>query len=39
MCINRRRTTTTEGAHASLVRILSFFLLVKSIEEEIDVAF
>ena len=33
------RTTTTKGAHASLVRILSFFslsLLVKSFEEEIQ---
>ena len=38
MSINRRRTTTTQGAHASLVRILSFplSLLVKSFEEEIQ---
>ena len=38
MSINRGRTTTTEGAHASLVGILSFllFLLVKSFEEEIQ---
>ena len=37
MSINRGRTTTTEGAHASLVRILYIllFLLVKSFEEEI----
>ena len=39
MSINRGRTTTTKGAHASLVRILSillFSLLVKSFEEEIQ---
>ena len=39
MSINRGRTTTTEGAHASLVRILFFSslsLLVKSFEEEIQ---
>ena len=28
MSINRRITTTTEGAHASLVRILSFLLFL-----------
>ena len=28
MSINRERTTTTEGAHASLVRILSFLLFL-----------
>ena len=28
MSINRGRTTTTEGAHASLVRILSFLLFL-----------
>ena len=39
MSINRERTTTIEGAHASLVRIISFLLfllLVKSFEEEIQ---
>ena len=39
MSINRGRMTTTQGAHASLVRILSFclfYLLVKSFEEEIQ---
>ena len=37
MSINKIKTTTTKGAHASLVKILSFFsfsLLVKSFEEE-----
>ena len=33
MSINRERTTTTQGVHASLVGILS--LLLKSFEEEI----
>ena len=38
MSINRGRTTTTKGAHASLVGILSssLSLLVKSFEEEIQ---
>ena len=39
MSINRGRMTTTEGAHASLVGIISFLLLsllVKSFEEEIQ---
>ena len=43
MSINRGRTTTTQGAHASLVGILcgnslhsSLALLVKSFEEEIQ---
>ena len=38
MSINRERTTTTVGAHASLVGILSLSLslLVKSFEEEIQ---
>ena len=39
MSINRWRTTTIEGAHASVVGILSFFslsLLVKNFEEEIE---
>ena len=37
MSINKGRMTTTQGAHASLVRLLSFFLflLVKSFEKEI----
>ena len=38
MSINRGRTTTIQGAHASLVKIISFLLLsllVKSFEEEI----
>ena len=33
MSINRRRTTTTKGAHANVVRILSFIL--KSLGEDI----
>ena len=39
MSINKGRTTTTQGIHASLMGILSFYslsLLVKSIEEEIQ---
>ena len=38
MSINKERTTTTVGAHASLVEILSIILslLVKSFEEEIQ---
>ena len=39
MSINRERMTTTLGAHASLVGILSFLLflsLVKSFEEDIQ---
>ena len=39
MFINWERMTITQGAHASLVRILSFllfYLLVKSFEEEIQ---
>ena len=38
MSTNRERTTTTEGAHASLVGILSFLLslLVTRFEEEIQ---
>ena len=38
MCINKWRMITTQGAHASLVKILTFLLspLVKSIEEEIQ---
>ena len=38
MSIDRERITTTQAAHASLVRILSFILfslLMKSFEEEI----
>ena len=41
MSINRGRTTTTKGDHASLVGILSFFslsLLVKSFKEEIQLS-
>ena len=39
MSINRGRMSTTQGAHESLVRIISFLflsLLVKSFEEEIQ---
>ena len=39
MSKNRKRTTTTQGAHARLVGILSFLLfslLVKSFKEEIE---
>ena len=36
MSINRERITTTQGAHTSLVRILSLSLLLKSFEEEIQ---
>ena len=38
MSLNKERTTTTVGAHASLVEILSIILslLVKSFEEEIQ---
>ena len=32
MSINRGRTTTTEGAHASLVKILSFLLFLSNKE-------
>ena len=40
MSINRGRTTTTKGAHASLVGIhlSSLCLLVKSFEEEIQLS-
>ena len=34
--INRERTISTQGAHASLVRILTMQALVKSVEEEIQ---
>ena len=38
MSISRRRMTTTQAAHARLVRILSFllFLLVNSFEDKIQ---
>ena len=41
MFINGGRTTKTQGAHESLVRILSFIfflLMVKSFEEEIQLS-
>ena len=41
MFINRGITITTQGAHASLIRILSFLLflsLVTSFEEEIQLS-
>ena len=39
MSINKERTTTAQGAHANLIRIISFLLfslLVKNFEEEIQ---
>ena len=40
MSINRERMTTTQGAHASLVRIISLFSfsLYESFEEEIQLS-
>ena len=40
MCKNRGKTITTQGAHVSLLGILSFFpfLMVKRIEEVIQLS-